>query len=398
MKRWSLSFAIAAALAGGAAAQTASAASSEYYVTNLPSLGGTVARGNSINDLGLISGYSNLSGDGSRHAAAWLFGRVTDLNTLGGANSAVPWPVKNNFGVVSGVSQTDQPQQLGESWSCVAGGFIPDDGHTCLGFVWAFGRMRALKPLPGGNNSFATGTNTFMQTVGWAETGYVDPTCNIHGDSDQVLQFLPVVWGPGKNQIKSLPLETGDDSGAATALNDRGQIVGISGICDQAVGRETAKHAVLWENGHLTDLGNLGALWFNTPMAINQHGVVVGFAGDADPANFNGDVTHAFIWTRDGGMQRINPDADDNSIAYGLNERNQVVGFYVFTDGSLHGFVWDAKHGMRDLNDPGLKQAGYTDVITVATDINDLGVITGRAFDPATNEKPAFMAVPTHAH
>jgi uncharacterized membrane protein len=97
-------------------------------------------------------------------------------------------------------------------------------------------------------------------------------------------------------------------------------------------------------------------------------------------------------------MQRINPNADDNSIAYGLNERNQVVGFYVFTDGSLHGFVWDAKHGMRDLNDPGLKQAGYTDVITVATDINDLGVITGRAFDPATNEKPAFMAVPTHAH
>jgi hypothetical protein len=35
----------------------------------------------------------------------------------------------------------------------------------------------------------------------------------------------------------ALPLIAGDSSGATTAINDRGQAVGISGSCDQAVGR-----------------------------------------------------------------------------------------------------------------------------------------------------------------
>ncbi len=34
-----------------------------YAVTNLPSLGGTVSSGNSLNDLGWASGTSNLPGD-----------------------------------------------------------------------------------------------------------------------------------------------------------------------------------------------------------------------------------------------------------------------------------------------------------------------------------------------
>lgn len=85
----------------------------------------------------------------------------------------------------------------------------------------------------------------------------------------QVLQFRPVVWGPGPHQLRELPPLPGDTSGAATAINDRGLVVGISGICDQAVGRYTARHAVLWGNGHATDLGNLGGDSWNTPMAIN---------------------------------------------------------------------------------------------------------------------------------
>ncbi len=86
-----------------------------------------------------------------------------------------------------------------------------------------------------------------------------------------------------RTRSTSLPLIPGDSSGAATAINDNGQIVGISGICDQAVGRHTAKHAVLWENGTVTDIyPNAAAPWWNTPTAINQRGDVVGFAGDPD--------------------------------------------------------------------------------------------------------------------
>ena len=35
---------------------------------------------------------------------------------------------------------------------------------------------------------------------------------------------------------------------AATAINDKGQVVGISGACGVAVGDVSAAHAVIWEN------------------------------------------------------------------------------------------------------------------------------------------------------
>src|SRR5437773_10555405 len=104
--------------------------------------------------------------------------------------------------------------------------------------------------------------------------------------------------GTGPNAIHELPLIAGDTSGAATAINDRDQVVGISGICDQAIGRYTAAHAVLWQDGTVTDIGNLGALWWNTPTAINHRGDIAGF--DGDPAFPEGDVVHAFIWTEHG--------------------------------------------------------------------------------------------------
>ena len=47
---------------------------------------------------------------------------------------------------------------------------------------------------------------------------------------------------------------------------------------------------------------------------------------------------------------------------------------------------------MKDLNT--LVAPGYAGVLTTAKDINNRGEITGRAFDPATGERPAFLAVP----
>ena len=157
--------------------------------------------------------------------------------------------------------------------------------------------MRAL-PTLGGNNGFATGANSRGQIVGWAENSVHDPTCV----PPQQLQFRPVVYGPNANQISELPLPAGDTSGAATGINEQGQAVGISGICDQAVGRYTAKHALLWDkNGKIVDLGNLGARYWNTPTNINQRGDVVGFAGA--PNDPDGNFLQAFIWTRESGIQ-----------------------------------------------------------------------------------------------
>src|SRR4030095_3114686 len=283
-------------------------AKTQSNVSNLPDFGGTSSGGNSINDQTWAAGYSRFT-NRNRHATLWRSGLLSDLGTLGGPNSSVTWNVKDTQGITVGISQTADPEPLGESWSSVAFYSTPNNvGFINLGFVWQNGQMRGLPNFPGGNNGFATGANNLGQVVGWAETGFHDPTCCCQSEpGHQVLQFLPAVWDlRSGDQIHDLPLIPGDSSGAATAINDSNQLVGISGMCDQAVGRHTAKHAVLWDKGTVTDIyPNAPAPWWNTPTAINQHGDVVGFAGD--PTDVDGNILHAFIWTKDNGIKVLKP-------------------------------------------------------------------------------------------
>jgi len=369
-------------------------AKTQYQVSDLPGLGGTSNGGNSINDQTWVAGYARLP-NRDRHAALWRNNSLTDLFTLGGPNSSVTWNVKNTSGIIVGISQTADPEPLGEAWSSAAFYSPPNNvGYINLGFVWQNGLMRGLPNFPGGNNGFATGANNLGQVIGWAENDVHDPTCV----SPQVLQFRPAMWNLGPpDQIQDLPLIAGDSSGAATALNDHGQIVGISGICDQAVGRHTARHAVLWENGTVTDIyPNAPAPWWNTPTAINQRGDVVGFAGD--PGFVEGDILHAFMWTRDDGIRQLKPLRNRtpkhvDSEAYGINEARQVVGVSCDADFvDCRAVVWDHGNTPTDLND--LKTAGYSAVLTSAKDINNKGEITGRATDPITGVLTAYLAVP----
>jgi probable HAF family extracellular repeat protein len=371
----------------------AKAKKTQYQVSTLPSLGGTSSGANSINNQSWAAGYSRLP-DRNRHATLWRNGALTDLYALGGPNSSVTWNVKNTAGIIVGISQTaTTPEPNGENWSSAAFYSTPNNvGYINLGFVWQQGQMRGLPPFPGGNNGFATGANNLGQVVGWAENGVHDSTCCC----TQVLQFRPAVWTLGPpDQIHDLPLIPGDTSGAATAINDSGQIVGISGICDQAVGRHTAKHAVLWENGKVNDLGTFPAAWWNTPTAINQHGDVVGFAGD--PAFVEGDVLHAFMWTREDGLRPLKPlkkrtPQHLDSEAYGINERRQVVGVSCDAEQTdCRAVVWDHGAYPTDLND---LKGGYSAFLASAKDINDKGEITGRAVDPTTGALVAYLAVP----
>jgi probable HAF family extracellular repeat protein len=357
-----------------------------YQVIELGSLGGTSSAGNSINNVGWIAGSSNLSGDETTRAALWRDGTPLDLGTLGGANSAVLWPVKNNTGMVAGVAETDQVDPLGESWSCSF--FFPTaTGHICLGFVWKDGVMRPL-PTLGGNNGFATGANNRGHVVGWAENTVHDPTCN----PPQVLQFRAVRWdtrhGDRVQELAPLP---GDTTSAATATNDRGQVVGISGICADAVGGFSAAHAVLWEGGRPADLGSLGGVAWNTPMAINQRGEVVGFANlpGGDPGAFN---AHAFLWTEEEGMQDLGTlPGDALSQGLGINDLGQVAGMSCAAGfRSCRAFLWE-DGVMTDLND---LVPGYAGHLVFANDINDAGEITGQAIDAETGDAVAFRATP----
>ena len=310
-----------------------------YRVFQLGSLGGSVSTGNTINNLGWAMGASNLTGNASQHATLWAFGFAFDLGTLGGPNSNIGWPVKNDRGVIAGVSEfSNSPDPNGENFSCPV--LLPDTGLSCAGFRWENGRMTKL-PTLGGPNGFATGVNNLNQIVGWAENTTHDSTCTL----PQILQFEAVIYGPGKDQIQQLPPLPPDPDSAATAINDLGQVVGISGICGDAIGALSAEHALLWKNGKPIDIGNLGGGAFNTPMAINNRGQIAGFSdlpGDVVDGVLVNVNFHAFLWPVNGKILDLGTlEGDSISEATGINDEGQIIGTS-FTAGfaSSRAFIW----------------------------------------------------------
>jgi len=357
-----------------------------YTVAALPNpLGGSYAQGTSINSRLQIAGFATLAGNTTMRAMLWQPNRSPiDMGTLGGPNSAVAWPNRNNHGAFAGIAETMDKNPLGEPWSCALAVFYiaPPTGDICLGFRWQNGTMTAL-PTLGGYDGFATGINNRGQIVGWAENTYHDPTCN----APQVLQFEAVLWDP-ENVIEELPPYGSDADGAATAINSRAQVVGISGDCANAIGGASAKHMVLWQGKTVTSLPTLGGNYWNTPMDINENGTVTGFSdlpGDSpDSPNFN-----AFLWTKSGGTINLGVLAGDSiSEGLGINDENQVVGV---SYPSSHAFIWQ-NGTLTDLNTLTGSNSRYE--LIDAQEISDNGVITGEALDTTNGAIVAFEATP----
>jgi probable HAF family extracellular repeat protein len=380
------------ALAARLSAQDAAAGNPPHYrVYNLGTLGGSSSIGNTINNRSLALGSANLPGNATAHAAAWFYGLKFDLGTLGGPNSNVVFPNRNDSGEIAGISETNAVNPLGEDWSCSA--FFPTaTGHICLGFVWQWGEMSAL-PTLGGYDGFASAVNNAGEIVGWAENKIHDSTCAPPPNGTQVLQFEAVLWEPGTHHIQELPPLHGDPDGAATAINEKGQIVGISGTCDVAVGAYSAKHALLWEDGRVINLPTLGGAGWNTPIAINNRGEIAGFADL--PGDISGGVLtpnfHAVLWTKDHAIHDLGTlPGDSISEATGINDRGQIVGV---SFPSSHAFIWQ-DGVMTDLNSL-IPSDSPLELISTG-DIDDRGEITGQACvkSSCSADQPAFLAIP----
>jgi probable HAF family extracellular repeat protein len=374
---------LAASVGPAAARQSRSV---EYRVRDLPSLGGLLSAGVGINDRGWVTGTSDLPGDTVTRAALWRDGRVVDLGTLGGQNSAVAFPSHSDR-FVSGAAETGDVNPDGEGWSCNAFFVGPPTHHNCVGFIWEEGRLSAL-PTLGGHNGFAAGSNRIGQIVGWAETTRAVDSCT----GTQVRQFLAVLWTAGTHRPRELAPLPGDSTSAAVAINDRGQVVGISGACGTAVGGVSARHAVMWDtDGRPHYLGNIGGSQWNTPVAINDRGVVAGFAnvpGGANPATL---FPHAFVWTEQTGMRDLGTlPGDKLSEGLGLNHRNQVVGESCREQfANCRAFIWEDGR-MSNLNE---LVKDYRGTLVNAGDINDRGEITGAA--ASTGGTVAYVARPS---
>jgi probable HAF family extracellular repeat protein len=278
------------------------------------------------------------------------------------------------------LSETSTPDPLKEDFC----GF----GHhlICLGAFWN-GVITAL-PTLGGNNAMAFALNNRGQIIGVAENATHDTNC----PAPQVLDFVPAVWGPVTGQVQGLPLLPGDTVGFALGINDLGQVVGSSGSCANtgvtAVGLLYGPHAVLWEYGSATDLGNLGGKMMGKACAINNRGEVAGFSDVPDGA------VHSFLWTRDTGMQDLGAlGTDVLGDAAGINNSSQVVGGSCDSSGNCRAFLWQNKK-MMDLND--LIPANSPLYLAYALGINDAGEIVGIAVNFKSGEVHAYLAAPVH--
>ena len=205
-----------------------------------------------------------------------------------------------------------------------------------------------------------------------------------------------VVAAPAATGYRLIDLGTlGGESSYATAMNDRGWVVGRSQVADgqwhgflwrrgrmtdlrplspsdinnrgQIVGlRDDLPGAHLWTAGRLVDLGTLGGD-FTYPTAINDRGQVVGMSWTPDRPDA------PFLWTR-GVMREVGLDTVSD-----VDNRGRVAGGRAAGSGGFHASVWH--------------RGTVTDLGAAAFDrsnsyrINDMGWVIGWTFSPERDER-----------
>jgi probable HAF family extracellular repeat protein len=253
---------------------------------------------------------------------------------------------------------------------------------TCRPFLWQDFHMRAL-PTLGGNNGEASAINNRGQIVGMAEDGTADSSCPA-GTAGRTQ--LPVLWENGR--AHALPLPAGDADGFAVWINDHGQAVGNAGNCSNSMAQ-----AVSWENGSVTKLEDLGTGFGAIAFGNNNRGQIVGSVF----ADHGGATRYAALW-QNGVLTNLGTlPGDLSAIATGINDRGQVVGstwnssfnwssVFIYQDGV-----------MADLNTLFPKDSNLH--ATMANKINDRGQISGMATvksGPDEGKLHAFLATPVN--
>ena len=167
---------------------------------------------------------------------------------------------------------------------------------------------------------------------------------------------------------------------AAYGINEAGDVVGQS-----HVNATDPPHAVLHRNGLLTDLGTgYGASGFSRAWEINEVGDIVG-----ERARRQSSPVRAFLLRngrfRDlGTLGGVGGPFGTSSVAYGINDRRQVVGAALPPSGPLHAFLWE-RGVMRDLG-----TLGGDNEATEARAIDNFGRVVGSS-PTAAGSTHAFL-------
>ena len=360
-----------------------------YVVQDLGTLGGPYSFSYNLNDEGVVSGGSataTQNGDPSQAtvnapqtAFLWDRGRLLNLGTLGGPDSAGAAASPSKLAAVD--SETANLSRQSED-VCAFGTNL-----QCLAAVWKNGQLSALQLLPGGNNSYALDMNDHGQVVGFSDTDVYDLDCAAAKTAG--FRFQAVIWEPNGRPRQLTPLD-GDTVANAFGINDRGQVVGSSGVCANATPPPypSFPHAVLWDrDGTPHDLGTLGGP-SSGASAINSRGDVSGTSSTADGA------PRPFLWTPETRtLLKLEPPPGFpiaiNPCCKTINERREIVGFMLDADFNSHAFLW--KDGvMVDLNDLIAKDSPW--MLQSAAGINASGQIAGQGL--INGGVHAFLATP----
>ncbi len=275
--------------------------------------------------------------------ASWLFvgDRSTSLGLLPGF-SATSVSGINAMGLAVGTAVAAPPP----------GGTSLDHTHavafTTTGVV-------DLGVLPGYSDSGASGVNAAGDAIGYSFATTLRPSVTLfrHGRTIR----LGDGWGSAINNA-GVAIGTGLN-GFATLFSERGT---------RSLGSFVARNA------------------FSYGYAINNRGIAVGYAGYVVPNNPQG-FQHAFVSSADGlhdlGVPAGNVFSTTVAAAYGINDLNEIVGYYlpgapvgvIGLAGPPTAFIY-ADGVMRNLNDLLPPGSGWTLVSAAA--INDCGDIVGQ--------------------
>jgi probable HAF family extracellular repeat protein len=354
-------------------------------LTDLGALPGTLySAANWISRNGrLIAGQSEngqtdpVTGFPAEDGVLWQDAQITDLGTLSGGYESDAFAV-NNHGQVAGGSTNGTADPYSIYYFGIFG--ISTGGQT-RAFVWD--KHNGLQDLGtlGGPDALATLINERGQIAGVSYTSST-PNPNNGPCTPNVPTQDPFLWEKGAGGMTDIGT-FGGTCGQPDALNNRGQVVGLSYLAGNLT-----YHPFLWDkrdNPPLTDLGTFGgdngvANWINDSGAI---------AGSADfPGN---QIHHAFLWKNGVMIDLGTVGTDPCSRASAINSKGQIVGGSSDCTTFLHAYLWENGGPMIDLNTVVAPGSGLT--LTFALYINDRGEIAGNGV-LANGDTHAFLLIP----
>lgn len=273
-------------------------------------------------------------------------------------------------------SGQDYALGINHSGQVVGYSLVSDGYRACL---WENGVIHDLGAFGYNANGNLVNINDSGQAIGSVEYPYGQGTdfCVIWQNS-QVINFSPeffvsninnsgkvvgslnghaITWQDGV--ISNLGELPGCLESYAYSINNLGHVVGCQWYNNGPL-------PCLWKDGAIVDLGSLGGV--GQPWSINDNGQVVG--GSRSPNGYH----HAFLW-ENGIMRDLAPESFQSN-ALSINDLGQIVGNISDSPSSgERGFLWqDGK--MVDLYSLISEISGWTKLS--AMDINNYGQIAGR--------------------